>query len=94
MQTVELRQAFEWTCEECGLSNFESTTVAELTPEERKDLLTRFELGEADEEHQPFVEFLSSPDTVTCSHCKTEFHAECNMGQSMSNEDLDELLGR
>jgi hypothetical protein len=72
MKTVELRLAFTWTCDECGIDNFtRGVTVPPASIHE----------DEIDESIQEWIEsglsgdFLTIPDTVKCQDCKAEFKA-------------------
>lgn len=72
-EPVELRPAYEWTCEDCGRVNFVSAVVQELSPEDRREL-------EADAGVEPGdlkrVDLVSYPDEVECMHCHSEFPAK------------------
>lgn len=73
---VEMRPAYEWTCEVCGRNNFESGVVCELTNEDRIDQ-ARF-MGLIDEFAEMVPEelqgeYVSYSDSVTCPHCQSEF---------------------
>lgn len=96
MNTVELRQAFEWTCDECGRDNFESAMIAELTPEEEEMMKVKLLQDEDDDNDitELHGEFISAPETVECPHCGTEFRAECPWGEEYSQDEFDELFGR
>ena len=85
---VEMRPAYEWTCEECGRNQFESCVVAEMDDEDR--LQTAINAGLADEfatEVPPGLvgEFVTYPDFVTCQHCHAEFETK-----HMTDEDDDD----
>ena len=77
MNTVELHQAFLWTCDDCGRDNFARAVT--LAPEsvDPDDLP-----GDLADEVREWVEsggdgaFLASPDRVTCDHCGATFRAE------------------
>lgn len=66
MSKVEIRPAFEWTCDECGRNNFSSATIRNATPEEMAEAL---EFGES-------VEVISVPTEVECSFCGCEFEVD------------------
>ena len=71
MEKIELRPAYVWTCEECGIDNFENCVVLELSDAEMEEL--RGEHGIADEDEGVFI---GMPDVVTCKACKTTFESE------------------
>lgn len=76
---VEMRPAYEWTCENCGRNNFESAIVCEMSPDDRIDQARHMGLIDEFSEAIPDflqVEFVSYPETVTCPHCKAEFEAK------------------
>lgn len=68
MRSVELRPAFEWTCEECGHDQFERGLVPEMSEEEADEL--RWDKGvDVDEEGH----WMMAPTHVECSECGAEF---------------------
>ena len=71
---VEMRPAYEWTCENCGRNNFESCIVLEMTDDERQEQLDHMGLGD-NEAAQEFIggHFVTSPEVVTCKHCGSKF---------------------
>lgn len=69
-EKVEMRLAYEWTCPSCGRDNFERALVAELSTEDKAEMLE--DLGY---EPEP-GEFMTRPDDVTCPHCGAEFETE------------------
>lgn len=66
---VELRPAYEWTCEECGRSQFESAMLIELDDETKQEMIEDFGLDPDDADG----EFCDMPDSVKCKFCLTEF---------------------
>lgn len=80
LRTVELFQAFVWTCEECGQDNYER--AVRISPEsidlenlpagsfEEAESIREFLLqgGEGD--------FLQAPQHVRCRECSAEFDAD------------------
>lgn len=68
MTKVELHQAFQWTCEECGRDNFARAVVPESLegqiPEGLE--LEDFEGGQ----------WVTAPNRVTCEHCGERFETE------------------
>lgn len=73
---VELHPAFKWTCDECGRTNFTSAVVAELSPEERKEML---EAGMT----PTTGDWLIAPAEVECQKCGTTFETK----ESGDNDD-------
>lgn len=78
MQTVELKSAYCWHCEDCGFTNFDLPQKAELTDEDREAAYRKFhdlsEFSRLPEGWQDF-ELVMIPDTVTCPNCHREFKA-------------------
>jgi len=83
-RSVELHQAFVWTCEDCGLENFERTVTVD--PERVADVATAAQMAEAtdyivhmeglDTEAGAGVTWLMAPERVTCQACGAEFAVE------------------
>lgn len=77
VRTVELVQAFVWTCDECGQDNFERAIT--LAPEsiDPDDLPSTG--GMDPEEVREWLEeggqgvWVTAPTHVKCRHCGTEF---------------------
>lgn len=80
MDTVELRPAFMWDCEECGRENFTRAIVPEMSVED---------LAELKEDHgieeNETGEFLMMPKRVTCPDCGNEFRSY-RMGMEEEDE--------
>jgi hypothetical protein len=83
MDTIELHQAFVFTCEDCGRDTF--VRAVEISPEAMEgtemDDETRESLTDANEAAEACGinvggTWLMAPDTVTCSHCGAEFATE------------------
>lgn len=88
MTKVEMRPAYEWICEDCGKSNFESCIVAEMSDGERLEQVKRMGLVDEFQTEMPEElqgDFVTYPDNVTCGHCGTVFET-----QSMHESDEDE----
>lgn len=73
MASVELHQAFLWTCNSCGRDNFARAVTLEPAsidlddePEEVREWLADGQEGA----------WLTTPDRVTCGHCRAEFDVE------------------
>lgn len=75
---VELLHAFLWTCPECGRDKFERSIVAELSAEEREELLQDHGLDVRQE-----GVFCTAPKFVTCPDCQISFET------AHFNADLD-----
>ena len=69
-QTVEMRLAYAWDCENCGAEHFERAIIYELSPEEIA------ELREAGEETPVTGNWVSNPTHVKCDKCGAEFEAK------------------
>lgn len=73
--SVEIHQAFLWTCDDCGRDNFErAITVSPETIEEWVE-----GIGEG--------AWLRAPDRVTCSHCGTNFETTYDSPQDQPCDD-------
>lgn len=81
-EKVEMRCAYEWTCPECGTDNFERAIVAELSVEDRAELLEDlgYEICTGD--------FVTRPDAVTCPVCGITFETTEYEGPTWSNDEL------
>jgi hypothetical protein len=67
---VELRPAYEWTCEDCGADNFEGGVIVELDEQMKEDL------AKSGLDDPPMLEtgyWQTQPEQVTCKHCDSEF---------------------
>lgn len=76
MRTVELRQAFMWTCDECGAENFARAIAVESKTQQEVEEQIRGDLGLEEYESIPEGhggQFVMAPTTVTCTHCCTEY---------------------
>lgn len=78
VEKVELRHAYQWTCDNCGVDQFESAIIAELSEEDKLEAAKRF--GIVDEFAETFPEdrqgdFYSYPPKVTCNQCGSQFEA-------------------
>lgn len=79
MKKVELFQAFEWICEECGKNNYASAVTAELTDEEK--LQYAKEYGHVDMFCQKLpegmnIDLVTYPTQVKCLHCGEEYESQ------------------
>lgn len=73
---VEMRPAYQWTCDNCGRDQFESAMVAEFSEEDR--LETAKQIGLVDEFCTEIPEdmtgdFVTHPEHVKCNVCGHEF---------------------
>lgn len=76
MKEVELHQAFSWTCDDCGRSNFASAVTLEDVDEAEKEAMLRDAIGLQPYEDIPDDfdgQFCLAPKTVLCPFCKTVF---------------------
>lgn len=68
MKKVELRSAFAWTCDECGIDNYHDGIVYEFDPETEREMK---------DEHGVEIweegEFITIPDEVECKFCGEVF---------------------
>lgn len=72
-RTIRIWSAYQWTCDDCGLDNWEQAIVQELTPDDRAEIAADHgvdldNLGPGD--------LVSYPDEVKCIHCGSEFNVE------------------
>ena len=82
LSKIQLRPAFEWTCEKCGTDNFERAMIRECTPQEFAEAV---ESGDVDpDETSDSFEMIAMPIDVKCIRCSTEYEAEYD-------EDCDSL---
>jgi hypothetical protein len=79
-ERIELRTAYAWDCPSCGHHpNFVEAMTAELTDDEKTELLKRFgdpNEGEEWKAGESFIEdcgLVTYPDSVTCSKCGAAF---------------------
>ena len=90
MKTVELHQAFVWTCDECGRENFARCVT--LTSEQVRHMVSQATRDEVESQRQAMIEqgreelgemdveaagsWLVAPESVTCQHCGETFGVE------------------
>ncbi len=84
---AEMRPAYQWTCDECGVLQFESAMVADFNEEDR--LETAKSLGIVDEFCEEIPEdmtgdFVTYPDEVTCRECGATFETQHMHGEDES----------
>lgn len=82
MRSVDLHQAFLWTCEDCGRDNFERAVAVE--PESREGRLFADLTDHAvDEVNEVLGErgasaglcLVMAPEMVRCPHCGAEYES-------------------
>jgi hypothetical protein len=90
MKEVELIPAYEWSCGDCGVTNFTRpipTLITDLPEQVRESMF---------DPTQPFEDgerVLSQPETVTCKECKSVFTAYMHYQQTLDispGDDEDE----
>jgi predicted nucleic acid-binding Zn ribbon protein len=71
MKSVELRPAYQWTCEECGQDNFAAAICPDFSEEDMQEMRD-------DHGIQPWETgvWLQMPTVVTCQHCFTVFSTD------------------
>lgn len=78
---VELRDAFVWTCDECGRDNFIHAQIIDTEGLSESELQTHG-IIEDDESIDEFEYFVRYPDSVKCPHCNAVYevaHEEDNL---------------
>jgi len=76
---VQIRPAYEWTCDNCGRNNFVSAIVADFDESDR--LQVAIDLGlldpfETEVPEELTGDFVTYPYEVECSHCGSEYEVE------------------
>jgi len=84
LRTVELVQAFLWTCDDCGRDNFERAVLLDPESVEGSEAAeftdsAVAEVGEAADVLgiQVGGDWVMAPSHVRCTHCGAEFDTEC-----------------
>ena len=77
VRTVEMNQAFVWTCDDCGRDNFERAIVVAPESIDLDDLPDSVDPESIREWAEAGGEgvFAMAPDRVTCRHCRAEFRS-------------------
>lgn len=70
---VEVRQAFEWTCPECGTDHFGRLIVPEMSDDDREDVLELLEQMGLDGMEGVTATPCWLPEKVTCPDCNLKF---------------------
>ena len=73
-QKVEMRPAWEWTCENCGRNNFETCLIREMTREDYINMKIDFGLKDIPEGACPDI--VGFYEEVKCPHCGEEFETK------------------
>ena len=78
LASVELHQAFVWTCDDCGRDNFERSVVYEPLASEKDEHLRLLHGLGADESIPETLDcdLVTAPDRVACSHCGARFDVD------------------
>lgn len=82
MATVELHEAWCWTCDDCGRDNFCRSRWITPQPNELDEILAK--VGMTREDYDEWLEsdpdhggkFSTMPEWVKCEHCGAQFAAE------------------
>ncbi len=86
-RTVELIQAFVWTCDECGRDNFErgvSLSPESIAIDQLPDAMDA-ETFQAWTQAGGEGAFMTAPSRVTCPHCNSQFDTETEL-QTVNDE--------
>lgn len=72
MAKAKVFTAYMWTCEACEALNFEQAVRAEITPDERREMVDNgnLPLNEID------IEMVVPPETVVCGNCAEAYEVE------------------
>lgn len=76
---VEIRPAYEWTCDNCGRNNFVSAIVADFDEVDRLQVAIDLGLLDPIETELPedlMGDFVTYPYEVKCSHCGHEYEVD------------------
>jgi len=77
---VELRPAWEWTCDDCGKTNFASSITVEMPDDEKLQFAKHHGMIEEFVEELPEelqdADLMSQPIDVTCNFCNSRFETE------------------
>lgn len=71
MQSVELNQAYQWICDDCGRENFTRAIAFEGDEATRAEIIGElgFDIGDQGE-------LIMAPDLVTCKHCGSVYETD------------------
>lgn len=72
IEAVEITPAFSWTCDECGVENFNRALITEeeFHLEEGEDGILHEMFGE---EESIIIPFVNQPERVICRGCRHEY---------------------
>lgn len=91
MQTVELKTAYFWHCDNCGAANFALPAKPEMVDEDREQVYRHFnnldEYVELPDGWEQF-EIITIPKVVTCWTCYAEF---ATIDERLVEPDQDDL---
>lgn len=73
-ETVTLEQSWTWRCPACECVNHEPCVIAELTPDEKEEMMVEHQIYGAET-----GDFVSAPSVVECDYCDAEFSASAEL---------------
>lgn len=82
---VELHPAYVWTCDHCGIDNFERGVVPTLSPEEESQV--RSELGIPSDLPLDGI-FQIAPAEVQCRDCNAEYDVDFGQDEEDDTPDI------
>ena len=78
MEEVDLRQAFEWTCDNCGQDHWERAIVVDPQSDEAKELMSKEYARQRKLAGITLdTEIVMAPSQVTCQVCGTSYKPSC-----------------
>lgn len=85
--TVEMRPAWQWTCEACGRDSFERTVVCD--PRRDKDFAEMLQEAQAQDAGFDGVQWYTCPRWVQCGHCGARYatHDMRQQGEAFDGEE-------
>lgn len=99
MEEVELRHAYSWTCDNCGVENFSTAVQCDLPAEEREKIARQMGLLEDHqtlEDIEPVSEngkvessLVMMPREVTCATCLKQYKVKIDFADEDEVEDDD-----
>lgn len=79
-KTVEIFPAFTWVCPNCGHKSFDDLVVAELTPDEKREIAIDHDI-----DSQEFPELLAAPESVECPRCYDTYQTDCRQDERIND---------
>lgn len=79
MKKVEIRPAYEWTCDNCGCDQFERAIIAELTPDEIREIQDQMDIDDPAEFESG--QWQLAPVDVKCKNCGAEYETVDPQGE-------------